>query len=205
MQNNALKNNKNNFLMTNIMINSIIPAQDISEIKNKFLNKFTYNKFMNPNLIYITLIQNKTIKSDFHDVKKLEEINKTCEKIMKYMNIQINYGKEQIEEMKHIEEEIENSIYKEINLYLMQKNIFNYAPNFLRTNLSINFETNYSMIIDNVYFNRISSDKISVFVEEKSRAKFFLIPSKDNNTLFYISEINPILKDLLIDGNKNIY
>ena len=61
------------------------------------------------------------------------------------------------------------------------------------------------MIIDNVYFNRISSDKISVFVEEKSRAKFFLIPSKDNNTLFYISEINPILKDLLIDGNKNIY
>ena len=206
MQNNALKNNKNNFLMTNIMITSILNENNISEIKNKFLkNKFTFNKFMNPNLVYFILTQNKSIISDFKNEKKAEEINKTFEKIMKYMSIQNNYGKEKVEEMKHIEEEIENSIYKEINLYLMQKNIFNFSPNFIRTNLSINFETNYSMLIDNIYYNRISSDKINVFIEEKSRSKFFLLPSKDNNTLFYISEINSALKDLLIDSNKNIY
>ena len=115
MQNNALKNNKNNFLMTNIMITSILNENNISEIKNKFLkNKFTFNKFMNPNLVYFILTQNKSIISDFKNEKKAEEINKTFEKIMKYMSIQNNYGKEKVEEMKHIEEEIENSIYKEI-------------------------------------------------------------------------------------------
>ena len=76
-----------------------------------------------------------------------------------------------------------------------------YLPNLI----IINFENNYSTLINNVYYNRISTDKISMFEEEKSGAKFFLIPSKDNNTLFYISEINYKLKDLLIDGNKNVY
>ena len=72
--------------------------------------------------------------------------------------------------------EMDNSIYKEINEFLEQKNNINCVPDILRTKLSINFENNYSTVIDNVYYNRISTDKISMFEEEKSGAKFFLIP-----------------------------
>jgi hypothetical protein len=47
--NNALKHNKNNFLMNNVMISSINQEQNINLIKNNFSQKFTYTKFMNPN------------------------------------------------------------------------------------------------------------------------------------------------------------
>ena len=205
MINNALKHNKNNFLMNNVMISSINQEQIINLIKNNFGPKFSYSKFMNPNLVYFILMQTKNINSDFYDKAKYEELNKMAEKMVKYMNIESNYGKEKIGEIKHLEKEMGNSIYKEINEFLEQNNNINCVPDILRTKLSINFENNYSTVIDNVYYNRISTDKISMFEEEKSGAKFFLIPSKDNNTLFYISEINHKLKDLLIDGNKNVY
>ena len=205
LYNNALKHNKNNFLMNNVMISSINQEQNINLIKNNFSEKFSYTKFMNPNLVYFVLMQTKNINSYFYNNAKYEELKKMNEKIMKYINIESNYGKEKVGEIKYLEEEMDNSIYKEINEFLEQKNNINCVPDILRTKLSINFENNYSTIIDNVYYNRISTDKISMFEEEKSGAKFFLIPSKDNNTLFYISEINYKLKDLLIDGNKNVY
>jgi len=44
----------------------------------------------------------------------------------------------------------------------------NYIPDILRKKLSINFENNYNTIIDNVYYNRISTDTISIFGEKKS-------------------------------------
>ena len=179
MAENALRHNKNNFLINNVTIASINQEQNLNLLNNNFKNKFGYNKFINPNLIYFILS-------------------------MKYCLIESNYGNSDIPEIKHLDEEIEQSIYKEIKEYL-KKNYINCVPNLLRTKLSINFETNYSTIIDDLYYNRISSDKISIFEEEKSGSRFYLIPSKDNNTLFYISEINNKLKDLLIDGTKNIY
>ena len=201
---NALKHNKNNFLMNNIMISSINQEQNYQLLKQKFLSKITYTKFMNPNLVYFLLLKNKNINSDFFDQSKLSELKKMNEKIMKYTIIESNYGKDKIDEIKHIDEEMNDSIYSEVNEFLIQNNM-KCVPNLFRTKLSINFETNYSTVIDDIYYNRISTDKISMFVEEKSGAKFFLVPSQDNNTLFYISEINPKLKDLLIDGNKNVY
>jgi len=39
-----------------------------------------------------------------------------------YMNLEINEGKEKIGEIKYLEEEMDNSIYKEINEFLEQKN-----------------------------------------------------------------------------------
>ena len=201
---NALKKNKNNFLMNNLAITSINTEENMNLIKEKFGNKFSYNKFMNPNLVYFLLLNNKKIISNFSEKISSDELKKIMEKIMKYTTIENNYGINTIEGEKHFDEEIENSIYKEISEYLMSKDI-NCVPNFFKTKLSINFETNYSTIIDNMYYNRISSDKINIFEEEKSGSRFFLIPSKDNNTLFYISEINNKLKDMLIDGKENIY
>ena len=204
MAENALRHNKNNFLINNVTIASINQEQNLNLLNNNFKNKFGYNKFINPNLIYFILLQNKNLKIDFNNQSKKDELLKMMEKSMKYCLIESNYGNSDIPEIKHLDEEIEQSIYKEIKEYL-KKNYINCVPNLLRTKLSINFETNYSTIIDDLYYNRISSDKISIFEEEKSGSRFYLIPSKDNNTLFYISEINNKLKDLLIDGTKNIY
>jgi hypothetical protein len=188
MAENALRHNKNNFLINNVTIASINQEQNLNLLNNNFKNKFGYNKFINPNLIYFILLQNKNLKIDFNNQSKKDELLKMMEKSMKYCLIESNYGNSDIPEIKHLDEEIEQSIYKEIKEYL-KKNYINCVPNLLRTKLSINFETNYSTIIDDLYYNRISSDKISIFEEEKSGSRFYLIPSKDNNTLFYISEI----------------
>ena len=204
MAENALRHNKNNFLMNNVTITSINQEQNLNLIKNNYSNKFSYNKFINPNFIYFILLQNKNINIKFNNETKQDELKKMMEKISKYCLIESNYGNGDFQEIKHLEEEMEESIYKEIKQNL-KENYIECVPNLLRTKLSINFETNYSTIIDKLFYNRISSDKISIFEEEKSGSRFYLIPSKDNNTLFYISEINNKLKDILIDGAKNVY
>ena len=204
MAENALKHNKNNFLLNNVTIASINQEEDFNLIKNDFSNKLSYNKFINPNFIYFILLKNKNINITFKEETKIDELKKMMEKVAKYCIIESYYGDNDFSKIKHLDEEIELSIYKEIKEKLTE-NYVECVPNLLRTKLSINFETNYSTIIDNLYYNRISSDKISIFEEEKSKSRFYLIPSKDNNTLFYISEINNKLKDILIDGTKNVY
>jgi len=96
------------------------------------------------------------------------------------------------------------SLYEKIKKYMESNNI-ECNPNLLKTNLFVNFESNYSTLIDQIYYNRIASDKVKILEEEKTKAKFFLIPSKDNNTLFYISKLNNKLKELLLDNTQNIY
>ena len=201
---NALRHNKNNFLMNNIMITSINQELQSQFIKKNFSSKFGYTKFMNPNLIYFLLLDNKSITSDFFDESKLEELKQMMEKMEKYSSRESNYGKDIIGGVKHIDEEMENSIYNEIKIFL-EHNSLTCVPNLFKTKLTLNFETNYSTVFENFYYNRISTDKISILEEEKSGAKFFLIPSKDNNTLLYISEVNQRLQELLIDGTKNVY
>ena len=137
--------------MNNLAITSINTEENMKLIKEKFGNKFSYNKFMNPNLVYFLLLNNKKIISNFSDKISSDELKKIMEKIMKYTTIENNYGINTIEGEKHFDEEIENSIYKEISEYLMSKDI-NCVPNFFKTKLSINFETNYSTIIDNMYY-----------------------------------------------------
>ena len=36
-------------------------------------------------------------------------------------------------------------------------------------------------------------------------SRFIIITSKDNNILFCVCEVNRKLKNLLIDGNENVY
>ena len=56
---------------------------------------------MNPNLVYFILMQTKNINSYFYDNAKYEELKKMDEKIMKYINIESNYGKEKVGEFKY--------------------------------------------------------------------------------------------------------
>ena len=201
---NALKHNKNNFLMNNLLIASINTEQNAQLLTEILSNKICFNKYINPNQIYFLLISNEKIKSEFKDQKKFDELNKILGKIKKYSTFDNNYGKELENENKYIKEEIDKSIYGEIKEVLVKKNI-NCFTNTSSTKLSLNFETNYSTIIDENYYNRISTEKIKVFEESKTGAKFYLIPSKDNNILFYICELNNNLSNLMIDNDKNVY
>ena len=88
-------------------------------------------------------MQIKNINNDFYDKAKYEESNKMEEK---------------------------KGIYKEINNeFLEQKNEL-YSWYFKKEIIYKfwNFENNYNTIIDNVYYNRISTDTISIFEEKKS-------------------------------------
>ena len=203
---NAIRYNRNNFLMNNVLIASINKEEEASLIREQFKNKISYTKYMNINSLYFLLLQSKNIKLDFPEQKKKDELQLMSEKIMKYSIYENNYGNEKplTKNVKKIENQINGSIYKEIKDFLAEKNI-NCLPDSSITNLFINFETNYSAFIGDIYYNRISSDKIQILEEEKTGTSFYLIPSKDNNTLFYISQMNNKLREYLLDDTKNVY
>ena len=202
--NNILKHNKNNFLMNNLLIASINNKEEMNILKEQITNKISYNKYINLNALYFLIIQNQNIKSIFDDDNFGKELKLMSEKITNYTSFENNYENNEKSSIKNVDEELNNSIFKQIQNFYQLYNI-GCLPNLFRTNLCINFETNYSMIMNDIYYNRISTDKIQVLEEEKTGSKFFLIPSKDNNILFYISEINNKLKSYLIDNNTNIY
>ena len=211
---NAIRFNKNNFMMNNLLITTINSQENNNIIKEQIShNKINYTKFININSLYYLLLQCKNIRINFNNKSDENDLTLMSEKIMRYSIYENNLkdirdisatGLQK--SIKRIETEIDDSIYKEIKDILQQKNInMEFIPNFFKTNLSLNFETNFSIVEDNVFYNRISSDKIQILEEEKTGSKFFLVPSKDNNILFYISEINNKLKNYLIDSKENIY
>ena len=197
---NAIKHNKNNFLMDNLLITSINKEENANSIKEMLKDKINYNKYINIYSLYFLILQAKYIKSDFNDQSMKDELQLMNDKIMKYSIYENTLEKS----IKNIDDEIDKSIFKEIKEYL-EKNNLEYSVNLFKTNLFINFENNYSTIFNGVYYNRICSDKIQILQEEKTGSKFFLVPSKDNNILFYICEVNNRLKRLLIDGTENVY
>ena len=202
--NNMLRHNKNNFLMNNLLIASINNQEEINILKEQFMNKVSYNKYININALYFLILRCQSLKTIFDKEEFGEELKLMDQKVMKYTYFENNNGKNDKKVIKNIEQELENSIFNEIkNFYQLYE--IECLPNLFQTNLCINFATNYSMIMDDIYYNRISTDKIQILEEEKTGSKFFLIPSKDNNILFYISEMNNKLKKYLIDGTQNIY
>ena len=197
---NAIRHNKNNFLMDNLLITSINKEESTNALKEALKNKINYDKYINIYSLYFLILQAKYIKADFNDKSMKDELQLMSDKIMKYSLYENALEKS----IKNIDNEIDNSIFKEIKEFL-ENNYLECSLNLFKTNLFINFENNYSTIYNGIYYNRIASDKIQILEEEKTGSKFFLVPSKDNNILFYICEVNNRLKKLLIDGRENIY
>ncbi len=69
-----------------------------------------------------------------------------------------------------------------------------YFYDLYQIKLSLNFKTNYSILIDDIYYNKISTEKIKILKEKKNKFNIFLIPSNDNTTFSYISELNKKIK-----------
>ena len=202
---------KNNFHLENFTLITMNNEENINSLKNKIKEESkkvietNFNKYINKNAIYSLLIENPNLKIDFLNENIKNELNEMKEKFWKFnMNIYnwISLGEKERKYLKNIN--TENSLFKEVENYYNNNNI-EFLSDVQKRNISINFESNYSILIDDIYYNRISSDKIKILKETKTNSTFFLIPSIDNTVFFYISEINQQLKDLLIDNQKNIY
>ena len=175
------ENNKDIFVLRNKFI-TIINNNNNKRTKTDNANNIN-EKFINRNIIYYSLLENKNIKIEFQDESKLKEIKSQKEKLKSISEFEFNY--------KIKDNDIE---LKEINNNGM----------LYKINLNINFENCYSIIINDIYYNKIMSEQMKLFKTKKTNSVFFLIPSKDSSYIFCICEIIPELKNLLINNN-NIY
>ena len=206
--------NINNFHLDNLSIVTINNENDAYTLKNKIdvksnnnsLNKKSYNKFINPYPIYSLLYENARIKKEFINDIKSNEITEMKEKLWRFVTVENGWNLllDETKKIKNINCDLRESVFKEIENYFITKEI-NCLGDFHQMYISKNFESNYSILIDDIYYNRISSDKIKILREKKTKSTFFLIPSNDNTTFFYISELNKKLKTLLIDSKQNVY
>ena len=204
---------ENNFNMNNLTIITVNNEQNAYTLKNLInnrskenrLNKKSYNKFINPGPIYSLLLDNTRIKKDLNELKA-KEIKEMKEKLWRFIELENGWNliEDEKKKIKDLKIDIKESIYNEVEKYLMSKEITCFCD-LCQTNLSTNFESNYSILMDDIYYNRISSDKIKVLKEKRTKSTFFLIPSNDNTTFFYVTEVNRKLKELLIDSTTNIY
>ena len=214
-QDNAQSNNHiiNNFKMDTMTIITVNNKEKKDLLKNLVpstnqnseLFNINYNKFINPNPIYYLINENDKINCVYNQSEKKDELIKTREKIGRFVLSEINWKEENNErKIQELDFNIEKSVFKEIKDYYNTKNI-NCLCDLYKNNLSFNFETGYSILIDDIYYNRISSSKIKIIKETKTNSLFFLIPSNDNTVFFYVSKANRKIKKLLIDSSKNIY
>ena len=203
----------NNFYLDNLSILTINNEENynllkdiINEEEQNELIISHNNKYINPYPIYSLIYENSLINKNYNDLWKPNELKELKEKLWRFIEIENgwNVKEEEKKKIKNICFNIEDSIYKKIENYYNSKNI-ECICDLSQTNISINFENNYSILINNIYYNKISSDKIKILKENKTESLFFLIPSNDNTVLFYISEVNTKLKELLLDNNENIY
>ena len=47
-----------------------------------------------------------------------------------------------------------------------------YFYDLYQIKLSLNFKTNYSILIDDIYYNKISTEKIKILKEKKTNSTF---------------------------------
>ena len=180
---------------------------DIFILKNKSIlctskNKLTRNgdnqnddgKYINKNNIYYMLLEDKNIKIECENGSKLKEITNQKETISKISKIETNY---QIKEDNDIKKYLDENSLKQIN----DNGIIH------KINLNLNFENCYSVILNEIYYNKLSTEKMKIFQEDKTKTIFYLIPSQDSSFSFNICEINQELKNLLFNNNshQNIY
>ena len=190
LQQNKTSNLSDIFILNN---KSIITLDN----KDKFLNEVIENKndkFINQNNIYYSLLENKDIKCDFNDESKLKEISEIKNKMGKFSKIEKNY---KIKEDNDIKTNLDKSALNKMN-----ENGILY-----KLDLKINFANIYSVIMNDIYYNKITNEQMNIYQDENTQAIFYLIPSQDSPFSFNICEMNHELKNLLINDNsaKSIY
>ena len=194
---NNINLNKNSFFLENYSIITLNNQENDKETNNNGI------KFVNYNSLYSLLIRHPELKVEFSDEKKLNELTELNKALSIFMINEYEWNNLE-EEKKKIKTKNMNINLEESLFKKLENDNKNIICDIQKKNISINFENNYSIIINDIYYNRIYTDKIKILKENKTNSLFYLIPSKDNTVLFYIGEINDELKKFF-ENDKNVY
>ena len=177
-----------------VLKNKSILAIDKTKNTNSDNIKYVDDKFINYNNVYFMLLENKKTKVDFPNENKFNEIKYIKGKISDFSSIENNY---KIKEDNDIKKYFDENAIKEINE----------EGTLYKIILGFNFDNCSSVILNDIYYNKISSKYMQVYQDEKINTIFYFIPAYDSLFAFNICEINSELKNLLLNDNddKNIY
>ena len=179
----------------------------ISANKGSISFKCYYNKFLNPNPVYYLLSENKTINNQYTQAEKQSEVQEIIE-LKDRWNVKADIGwnakEEDNKEITELNFDISDSLYKQIEDYYNTKNI-KCLCDIYKSESPIDLENISCILLDNIYYIRISTKNFKVVKETKTDSLFYSITSYDNSLLLYISIANNKLKQLLMDNTKNIY
>ena len=209
-----IPNNYNNFNMESLTIITVNDGDNAYLLNNIINNRSKsnllfrpyYNKYISLNPIYSLLCENSKLDKQLLNKSKLNELKDNNSILWRFTTAEHSWNakEEKKRHIKNISFKIENSIYKQIENYFTAKST-QCLCDLYKQNLSINFQSNHTIVFDNIYYNKITTDKIKVLKEKLTKSLFFLIPSTDNTVLFYIGAANKKLKDILFDNEINIY
>ena len=99
---------------------------------------------------------------------------------------------------------LNDSLFEEVNNKLQEK-VDNISFNIFTMNLNLSTTTNYCLVYENYYYNRISSKDIDILRDPETRNLFYLIPTKTESTFILLCQVSRTLQRELLDGHKNIY
>ena len=204
--------NSNNFILEDVTIITTNNEKDNNKIKNLIdnntdnneINNTNYKKFININSIYSLLFEKPELLLEFSDENKKKELEETKDKLNNFIINEYNWNTLEENQKKITNVNIENSLFSKIQKNI-KDDVQSLKADFQKKTISINFESNFSILIDDVYYNRISSDKIKTLKETTTDSMYFIIPSIDNTVLFYIRQVNEKISELLANNEKNIY
>ena len=184
------------------------------EIKNQYSNIY-FKKYINHYPILLLLANNPQFKFKFRkeeDKQQYEIPNckeddeylypKTEIKKLTTMNFNLNNITDLKENIKSFDA---NNLLCEEIYKRMQSILGNFSLNYLTMKINLSTPTNYCLNYEDYIYNRISSKKIEVLRDTESRNLFYLIPTNNESTFIFISQIGPRLKQQLLDKNKNLY
>ena len=172
---------------------SIITLDNKEHITNESISS-PDDKLINKNNIYCILLDNKDIKCECKDESILKELTDIKNKMAKFSITENNY---RIKEDNDIKSYLDENSLNEID----EKGIL------YKVDLKINFGNIYSVIMNDIYYNKISNEQMQIYQNEGTKAIFYLIPTQDSPFSFSVCEMNEELKNLLINNNdtKSLY
>jgi len=202
----------NNFVLEDVIIITTNNEQDANKIKNLIDNSTDNNennntnnkKFININSIYSLLLEKPELFLELSDENKKKELEETKDILKNFIINEYNWNTLEENNKKINNINIEKSLFSKIKNYI-KDDAQSLKADFQKKTISINFGSNFSTLIDDVYYNRISSNKIKILKETETDSMYFIIPSTDNNVLFYIRQVNEKISELLSNNEKNIY
>ena len=184
---------------------------------NKFINLLPYFILLANNPIYKMTFINKKDTGNYeipeedeviaqNNIKSINPKNQIKRISEMLFNINdISSLKESINSSELLQNfNLTESLFEEINDFLKEK-LYNISFNYFTMNLNLSTTTNYCLIYENYYYNRISSKDINILRDPETRNTFYLIPTKTESTFILICQVSHTLEKDLLDGNKNIY